>query len=348
MASAALLDVDALVAPVPGKKPAGDPHAYTRGLREQFQELRREEKPEDFDDATRPAQLKKADWDGVVKLAQEALLNKSKDLRVACHLVEGLARREGFSGLLEGLRLLGELIDGGWERLNPPIEEGDLDSRAEPLANMLDDPARGIGFPTTVRSIPLVPPYGLSEWTRLRQGRDSDAQRAVAQALASTPPEQLRATAETIDHCLEALRRLVEILDERLQSAAPGLTNLGAALTDCRSLLEAELARLAPAEPAGQTAAPCGEGLVPSDDSAPSLSRSDRAEIYGQLERAAGALQRLEPHSPIPYFVMRAVRLGRMPYPELIENLIRDPGVLAELNREMGVQTEPGGAPAAG
>ena len=40
-----------------------------------------------------------------------------------------------------------------------------------------------------------------------------------------------------------------------------------------------------------------------------------RAQVYQQLAQAAAMLQRLEPHSPIPYLINRAVELGACPSP---------------------------------
>ena len=130
--------------------------AYAYRLREQIQELRREQRPEDFDDATRPAELKQADWPGLVQACRDALVGEAKDLRIACHLVEGLVKTEGFAGLRDGLALIGQMIDECWDRLNPRDHDGDLASAAELLANMLDDSHRGIRFPISVRLIPLV------------------------------------------------------------------------------------------------------------------------------------------------------------------------------------------------
>jgi len=48
----------------------------------------------------------------------------------------------------------------------------------------------------------------------------------------------------------------------------------------------------------------------------------------------------LEPHSPIPYLVQRAVELGAMPFPQLMRALIRDANTLTELSRELGIKSE--------
>src|SRR5687767_15149925 len=106
MAHTSVLDIDALLAPMAGDNPAGSPQAYAFAVREQIEKLRAEERPEDFDDATRPEQLKRADWPGVVKLAEQALTTQSKDVRIVCHLLEGLVKVHAFAGLRDGLVLL--------------------------------------------------------------------------------------------------------------------------------------------------------------------------------------------------------------------------------------------------
>jgi type VI secretion system protein ImpA len=55
-------------------------------------------------------------------------------------------------------------------------------------------------------------------------------------------------------------------------------------------------------------------------------------------------LKELEPHSPIPYLIQRAVELGSLPFPELIKELVRDQKILTDLNRELGIKEQAGAA----
>lgn len=340
MASSALPDLDTLVAAIPGENPAGDPSVYGYELRDRFQELRREESPEDFDDATRPARLKKAQWDEMVELGLATLTDRCKDLRVVCHLLEGLAHTHGFDGIRFGLQLLRRLVDECWERILPPIDDGDLDSRASPLANMLDDPERGIRFPNTVRTIPFMGSvedgYGLQAWNQLRASSVPAEQEAAAKVLAATTPDRLQATAALLEQSLAELRQLVTLLNAKIGPDAPGLVHLGTALTDCQRMVQAELSRIAPL--AGDApAAAADSGADTGAKGTSSRAITSRKEAYEQLRRAADLLQQIEPHSPIPYLVHRAVELGQLPFPQLIERLIRDNAVLTELKREMGI-----------
>lgn len=77
----------------------------------------------------------------------------------------------------------------------------------------------------------------------------------------------------------------------------------------------------------------------PDDGPARVLDRTDvlRADAYRQLTRAADVLRRIEPHSPIPYMVQRAVRLGQLPLPDLMAVIVRDESTLTIYLRELGL-----------
>ena len=81
-------------------------------------------------------------------------------------------------------------------------------------------------------------------------------------------------------------------------------------------------------------------GAVATNGVATASRAATRDEVYRRLADLADTLERLEPHSPIPYLIKRAVELGAMPFPLLIRALIREQGVLSELNRELGIKEE--------
>src|SRR5262245_55418252 len=122
MTSPSSLDFPALLAPVSNAEPAGSPVPFD--VREQLEKFRTEDNPDDFapDDPMRPATFRRADWGGVIRLTQEALATRSKDLLLAARLTEALARERGFAGLRDGLRLLRELVERCWDRVYPLIE----------------------------------------------------------------------------------------------------------------------------------------------------------------------------------------------------------------------------------
>jgi type VI secretion system protein ImpA len=338
------LDFDALLAPLGDGEPAGSSGTYF-AMRAQLEDLRREVSPDDYDadDPTRPTETKRADWTRIEELTRDALTGTAKDLRIAGYLVEALVHRYGFAGLRDGLRLLREMLEQCWDRMYPSIEDGDLEVRAG-LFNSLDDKtARGrMPFPQILRTVPLLGPgggkHGFQDWKTAQEPGHDDLADSVARAIQATPPERGAELAQVLDECAREVDQLAKTLEAKIGGETTHLPNLREALQDCRRvarLVDQKIAEGSPAEGAesdtqanGQTAQRGGGPL------------QTRADAYRQLSEAAALLQRLEPHSPIPYLVQRAVELGAMPFPQLMRALIRDANTLTELTRELGIKSD--------
>jgi type VI secretion system protein ImpA len=347
MPSSPLLDFDALLAPIPGDHPAG--HSVPFAVREKLEEFRKEIDPSDFapNDPMRPESAQKADWAGILEMARATLTETSKDLLVAARLTEALVKEHGFAGLRDGLHLLRQLVAECWDRVNPPIEsEDDLEVRAAPFY-WLDESDRGARFPHSLRRVPLLRgedgPVGWVQWKESQSGGDvspADIERATL----ATPREQCQANVDDLTASWQELDALTQDLNAKLGQNAPSFSGLRQALGECRSLAQQILQRKGP--DLSQIVAESGaEGPATSDGQPGSyLGRQvgSRAQVYQQLAETAALLQQLEPHSPIPYLIQRAVELGALSFPELMKELIRDSNVLQSMNRELGIK-EPEG-----
>lgn len=346
-----LLDFDQLLAPIPGPEPAGTGLPYL--LRERLDLMRREINPDDYDanDPQRPTTAKSAEWGGIVELSQQILRETSKDLSVAARLTEALVKQSGFDGLRDGLRLLRLLVEQCWDRLSPVLEAGDdLDVRSGPF-RWLDDPDRGAYFPNTIRAVPLVQGegagYGWQDWRRSQDPRSGLTREAFDKARLATPAAASRAAVELLTAARQEYDGLVAALDQRMGEAAPALLGLRQSIDDCLLLAQQILQLNASAEPPGSPASPVDESAPETPEVTESAAETTarrpltRAQIYAQLTEAAEALRRLEPHSPIPYLLDRAVALGGLPFPALMKELIRDANVLTEMSREIGFKEAP-------
>ncbi len=344
MASPPLLDFDSLVAPIPGDNPAGG--AIPFEIREKLEEGRKEINLEDFDadDPARPTEAKKADWGGIVRLAKETLTKTSKDLLVSARLTEALVKQNGFAGLRDGLHLMGLLVDQCWDRVNPSIEDGDLEVRAGPF-NWLADAEKGARFPQSLRRVPFVvdeksgkgdkaKKFSWMEWRMSQDGKGTVTRADFDKAIMETPRERFQTLEEDVNQCVDELTQLLQSLNGKMGSSAPGLIDLRAAVEDCRKLIKQMLSQKGGEEGAGGEGA--GEGAAEGGGGVAKGGSRDQA--YRQLAQAAALLRQLEPHSPIPYLIQRAVELGSMPFPQLIRALIREQNVLSELNRELGIK----------
>jgi type VI secretion system protein ImpA len=130
---------EGLLDPIPGENPAGEDLRYAP-VYDQIKEARREEEEIGLSEEGRKEirdvwqhQRKVADWKLAVKLAEEALATKTKDLQIAAWLTEALLHREGFAGLRQGIALMLGLVENFWDHLYPELEDGDSELRAVPL-----------------------------------------------------------------------------------------------------------------------------------------------------------------------------------------------------------------------
>jgi ImpA, N-terminal, type VI secretion system len=139
MPSPPLLEIDALIAPIPGDDPAGSPVPFA--VNQELEEMRKEIDLESFsiNDPMRPEAPKHADWNGILRLTQQTLKETSKDLLVTARLTEALTKVHGFAGFRDGLKLFRALVEQCWDRILPAIESAeDLEIRTARF-NWLDD-----------------------------------------------------------------------------------------------------------------------------------------------------------------------------------------------------------------
>src|SRR6476646_6417632 len=115
---------------IPGTNPGGEDLPYNP-IYEKIKEARRQD--DGLNQGDWKQERKVPDYASVMKLTQDALVTKSKDLQLAAWLTEALLYREKFGGLREGLMLCKSLLENFWDTLYPPIEENDLELRAKPL-----------------------------------------------------------------------------------------------------------------------------------------------------------------------------------------------------------------------
>jgi type VI secretion system protein ImpA len=370
VAFAQSVDIQALVSPLAGENPGGDVRAYVRDLRAQFSELRNPPVCTNPNDPAADAAVPEPDWQAIRDLAIESLRTRTKDLRIACHFAEAQMHLAGLQGLETGLRVVLALLRDGWEYLIPEIDPEDPEVRTSPIENLLNDPDRGPCLPQSIKTLPLVGAGEqlVSYQDATRRGASDEEKNRVSLAIASMTAEEGKLLVSQVASLQSLLGELQSLLDEKLESNAPSLTNL----RDAIDLIGRWLVNsFGPADASANSnilATSCGEAVerpgtvalglvesspkdnvlnkgvasqVPQDPvSILRLSVQMRNDAYRQLTEAATVLQQIEPHSPIPYMIHRAVRLGRMPFPDLVGKLVREESALATLRGEFGLSSE--------
>ncbi len=356
---AAAPDLAALLAPIPGDRPAGEALRYS-GLYDAVQEARRE------DDAALPqgiwkTQLKRADWRQVAALTSEALAGRSKDLQLAVWLLEAWTRLDRVPGIVRGLDLLLGLCEAYWPDLHPLPEEGDLDYRVAPFVWLNEKVS------LVAKQVPLVEPepadepaaaWSLADWEAAARheqlarahpeaAKSPGAERAVTverfmAAVAATPAAFYAVLDRDLGRATAALARLQALLDGRCGAQSPSLYGFREVLGAMRQLAERVL-RERGEEAAPEVPPELWPGAFEESPAAPPAPLSggritSRAEAYHWLAEAADYLLRTEPHSPTPYLVRRAVSWGNLSLTDLLRELVQNEGDLKTIYALLGVR----------
>lgn len=362
MASEEVLDFDQLLAPIPGDDPTGkdsredlSPTSTYREVRAARAEARQAERRGVFDDEEESGPP--PDWKPIVQLSTKLIAEESKDLEVVALLIEGLVRLEGAVGLRDGFRLARELCQRYWDDLYPmPDEEGVL-TRVAPLAGLNGEDSDGLLLsPIGKLLITAGTTEGPFSWTEYRMALDLEriddpdklARRMAAPglvtrqmfdaAVAETSREFVEHLLDDISGCVDEFTALTEVLeeqcgdDDRGFSMAPPSSNIRTALTELGDDVQTIFRDLlAPEEEAeGEDGGAGG----PSS----SASISGREDAFQTLMRVADFFKRTEPHSPVSYALEQAVRWGRMPLPELLEELVEDSSARYQLYKLVGIK----------
>ncbi len=126
MASAPVIDIEQLLAPLESPTPAGKDIATRTTILTELREMRKSDEGENLGDWA----LKEANvpsWPKITKIASNTLINESKDLRVAGYLTEALIKQYGMPGLRDGLRLMREMQERFWDYFYPSIQPPEPD-----------------------------------------------------------------------------------------------------------------------------------------------------------------------------------------------------------------------------
>lgn len=347
-------EFDDLLSEIPGDNPAGQPLDYV--IKTRLDDDRKEIDPSLYDenDPQRPEEPKYADWEHIVELASQTLISQTKDLNLAVRLVEALTRLQGFPGLAQSLSFLLQYVRRCWEYTYPLLEsEEDFETRAGPF-NWLAEAERGSRFPTTLRMLPIVVTYNgrasVLDWMNSRKPDAKISFDDINQMMSEMDPQAAEDNLHALTESLETISELQSTLDDYMGPYSPSLVGLRKAVEECLGIAEGIAKKLRPlglsdSESDSGSSENQEAGLTSSTGGGignwnPQSAVSARNAIYAQLRQTAELLIQLEPHSPIPYLIRKAVELGELTYPQLMSRLVEDPTVLMQIRKELGLPEE--------
>ena len=362
MPSSEVVDVERLLAPIPGDNPAGENLQYS-GLHDEIREARRSE--DNLSQGDWQRELKTADWDLTLELTEKALANQTKDLQVAAWLTEALVRKQGFAGLRDGLRVVRGLHENFWDQVYPEVEDGDLEGRANSIA-WLDRQSA-----SALKEVPVTKAPGMAySYLQFEQAKSLDLPTGAAAQDPATverlAAERARAEAEnlvtsesfakaktatsrafyeeassTLAECQREFQALDKVMDEKFGRETPGLGELKKSLDIVRDMVDKavkEKRALEGEAVGGEEGEAGGEavGAGPAGTTGPIRSRQD---ALTRLAQVADYFRRTEPHSPVSYLVQRAIAWGQMPLDAWLADVIKDGAMLANLKETLGLKS---------
>ena len=286
--------------------------------------------------------------------------------------IAGLAR-----GLALLRELVVQHWDGVYPRRDPPQEGGDYEARVavfEWLDGAMAHTLRVFVclFPLAERKPQQLT---LADWERLIAGELSGASPGsephesatddappltrddILTNLAQHQPEVVALRCEQVDAARASLLGLTAALDAHLGADAPALRKLAAVLDSLERVLTQVRAALPVRAPGGGGAGEARSevtqdlpgdahaaddadiGVLPLAPQGPVVlgAWQHRDEAYRTLEALAEYLATVEPHSPTPYLIRRAVNWGRLPLPELMAEIMREEGDLNRMVQLLGL-----------
>jgi type VI secretion system protein ImpA len=306
--------------------------------------------------------LKQADWGRVLQLCEGLLKDKTKDLQVAGWYTEALLQRDGFKGLVIGLKVINGLLSEFWESMIPRLEDGGMELRIGRL-EWLDTTVGA-----AVRQLPITSPSsGGYSWLRWKESRDVEnlglkdsaaREAAIAEgklsgeafdkAVKASGASWFRKVHEELVAAVDTFQVLMATADRQMGLDSPVMNTLKESIEACESLGRTLRARFetmplpstedAVSEPDFSDAPSgpqAGEGA-----SAPRAALASRAQAVARLREAAAYFRTYEPHSPVAPLADRAARWAAMNLDSWLAEVVKDDAVLAQLRTLLDFQRE--------
>lgn len=345
-----------LLEPIANDHPCGQSLRYSE-IYDQIREARREE-DDNLPQGVWKIETKKADWGQVVFLCQEALLHRTKDLQIAAWLTEAWLHLDGIGGLAQGLELIVELTKNFWQDIHPQISKAGYELRLVPyewINTRISEECQYVHI--SVPSAKSTFPHRLLDFNEA-QRLELIAQKNPSQEFGQ-PPELSRhkvslgieqtptAFYQHMDECCLMCLKLIEILEEELrfhlEGEAPTFYRLREKVEAVQRFANHIL------NGRGEKKEKKKSGIMDVFFSRPSkkpLSNpiESREQAYGILGEVATYLERIEPHSPTPYLIRRAIVWGGMNLPQVFADTLtngKDLSLLLDiLNIEKNQQGE--------
>jgi type VI secretion system protein ImpA len=329
----AFIDTESLLSPISEAAPSGENLEYDPAFA--ALETAAAGKPEQQVGET-IVEGEPPDWESVRRQATE-LLGRTKDLRVAMHLVRAL--------LNEGLTLLRGLVERHWPTLHPQLDPDDGNDpaiRLNTFASLLDR-----GTLLSLRSGPLVrtQAFGGLSLRDIHGDGGTDSKKADSATIEGVFNDAELASLEATHAALLSATESLTALDAALDAAAGQGTDFSSLVQIVRQATTTLGPRLERrrAEAAGvgvESGAGSNDGSpAPRGAFNPAGEIRSRDDVGRAIDQICKYYERYEPSSPLPLLLGRCKRLVAMNFTEIVKDMV--PDALDRLELITGKPPEP-------
>lgn len=358
-------DLEAILAPIPGDRPAGidvredfTPSSIYFRLRDARSDARDAERQAESPNPDRQGESGGSEealqtrWRPVATLAISALKETTKDLEIATWLTEALVRMSGLNGLVAGSSVITGLVEQYWDGLFPMPDENGMETRVAAVAGLSGQGADGT-LMQPLRKLRLFvrpdgSPFGLWQYEATRElAAIVDPERREQRVAAGVVPLEdveregraagvahWSAQRDTVVQAMAAWEAMGRVLDEKAGAASPS----GIRVREALQLMLDTCNRFVPKVDPNEGAVGDQPGAAGAAAGVPQGNIAGREQALRQLGQIAEWFKRNEPNSPIGYTLDEAVRRGRMAWPDLVAELIADEPSRSSLLISLGMK----------
>jgi len=327
-------DLSLFLDPIPGENPCGESLRYT-DIYDKIREARRED-DEKLPQGVWKTEIKKANWEQLSHLCQEALKSRSKDLQIAAWLTEAWLHLDGMGGLERGLELILLLTRNFWDKLYPQINKDGYELRIIPyewINTRLSEESFYvlISMPSD-RASHSYTLMDYNEASRLElTSRTKGAQQAegkkpslakVSLSIDQTSTAFYRYIDESCTLCVHLMKELEEELRYRIGNEAPAFYHLREKVDSIQRFAQRVLDERGEKKKTKEVIV--SEKPKPPHKKQITGPIESREQAYAILKEVANYLERIEPHSPTPYLIHRAISWGGMNLSEVFADTLHN------------------------
>jgi type VI secretion system protein ImpA len=342
----AILDVNRLLEPVSGDNPCGPNLEYDDAYTD-FERAARGKSEQQYGDTVYPAE--EPDWREVCRLGVE-LLDRTKDLRLACQLARGFVETDQLTDFASDLALIRGYLEQYWPTVHPqldPEDNNDPTLRVNTLSALNNQST----LLRALRLVPLVSARGLGSFSLRDIGiasgqlpaipnQEPPKMATIEAAFAECDLDELKTKADAVRHSLEHADAIDSTLMEQVGAEnTVSLEDLRKTLQEVEQTLTTYILQREPATQGDSPAEQAVNGGV-AVQSVPGISQNtgeirSRDDVIATLDRICQYYDRYEPSSPLPLLLGRAKRLAKKSFVEIVKDLT--PDAMPQIQRLGGV-----------